>query len=1188
MSESIRTEVSYMGKTIDETYGERELRDHILSAPDTFAGSIDPQVETVWCYSPGSEKIEKKEVTYIECFVKLFDEIIVNAVDQHRRIESMIDKNPDLNRVKKIKVTVDEKEGIISVENDGDGIDIAKNSKGKYIPELIFSDLLTSVNYDDDEKTVGGKNGLGAKIANIFSTEFTIETVDRVRKLKYSQTFRDNMSVVEKPKITKYSRVPYTKITYKPDFKRFGIKDPSVIDDWGLIYKRVVDASACTEKYLSVFLNGEKLPYKDFEDYISLYIGPKKETKRVFQKVSDRWEVGVCLSPDGSFEQVSFVNGICTDIGGRHVNHVIDNIAKKVVEKSTKKGGDIKPAFVKQNLMIFIKSVIVNPTFDTQTKRKMTSLVEKFGSRCNISEDFVSKIIRLGVLKRAEDLANFKAKQGLSKTTDGNSKAKKIRHPKLVEASNAGPNRKTVCTMVLTEGDSPTNLISGGIKALDAKERRTWGWFPLRGKLINIRQATIKQLADNEEIKMIKQILGLEEGKKYKSAKELRYDRLMIMSDNDIDGHHIKGLIMNFFSMKWPEILKFKGFICDMATPILRVIKTDSRNNVVSSKNFFTEASYERWMKENNDGKGWTSKYYKGLGTFDSNDARDLMREMRITSYTWDSELIDFNGKMVDKTSSLFEMLFSQGMEEQRKDWIKNYNEEDDDDYVPDVGLNDYSYVNFLNKRMILFSIADIHRSIPSIMDGLKPGQRKVLFSCFKKKQYKEIRVSQLAGYVSEHSSYHHGEASLIGTIVNMAQSYVGAGNINFLHPAGSFGTRNGGNVSFKKGGDAAAARYIHTYLTSASKAIFRKEDEPILKYLVDEGESIEPEYYLPVIPTILANGAQGIGTGWSSNVPCYNPLDIIDNMQKCIEGVEMNEMTPWFRGYKGTVKKIGEGKYITMGKWSQVGKDKILVEELPVGTNSCKSFKGYAAFLEGLIEDHKNPKKKSSIPVIDYENILVTDTDYSVEIKFEEGSLEKLLEKSSNYSFDKSMKLASIITTSNMHLFDKDGNITLYNDPRDIIEYFCGVRKQYYEDRRQYQLGQLKDQLLVCSARHRFISEIMDDVINIYRKPEEEVISILEPSYPKVKDSYDYLLSMQVRTFTKAKLEKLKSEIEKLEQDISGLESTTCQELWAQDISSVKDEWKLTMDEWNKYHEINCKKKRVPSVTKQRRARKN
>ena len=276
-----------------------------------------------------------------------------------------------------------------------------------YIPELIFGHLLTSSNYDDNEKkVVGGRNGYGAKLANIFSTEFTIETADKTTQQKYIQTWSKNMSVVGKAKITSNKAgKEYTQIVFKPDLKRFGMESFDA-DFEAVVKRRVYDLAGCV-KGVKVDLNGERIKIKSFKQYVEMYIdsNAKKEVAEgmevldsapkptlVHQIVNDRWEVAFTMS-DGQFNQVSFVNSIATTKGGTHVEHVAQQIITKLVDevKKKNKAAAVKPHQIKQHLWVFVNCLIENPAFDSQTKENMTLRPSAFGSKCNLSEDFIKK-----------------------------------------------------------------------------------------------------------------------------------------------------------------------------------------------------------------------------------------------------------------------------------------------------------------------------------------------------------------------------------------------------------------------------------------------------------------------------------------------------------------------------------------------------------------------------------------------------------------------------------------------------------------------------------------------------------------------------------------------------------------------------------------------------------------------------
>nr|GFB73443.1 DNA topoisomerase 2 [Tanacetum cinerariifolium] len=228
---------------------------------------------------------------------------------------------------------------------------------------------------------------------------------------------------------------------------------------------------------------------------------------------------------------------------------------------------------------------------------------------------------------------------------------------------------------------------------------------------------------------------------------------------------------------------------------------------------------------------------------------------------------------------------------------------------------------DFINKRLIIFSRADNQRSIPSVVDGFKPDQRKILLCAFRNPD-EVIGVSQLSGSVYAHSAYHHGEASVVGTIIGMAQNYVGSNNINLLQLIGFFGTRQMG------GNDHASGRYLFTHLSPITQYIFHKADELFLNYVNDDGQSIEPAWFLPIIPMVLANGSEGTGSGWNSFVPNFNPRDIIANLIHLLNGEAIVPMDPWYKYFNGTIVKAKDTRYITEGLIEEITSKSALITE--------------------------------------------------------------------------------------------------------------------------------------------------------------------------------------------------------------------------------------------------------------------
>lgn len=426
----------------------------------------------------------------------------------------------------------------------------------------------------------------------------------------------------------------------------------------------------------------------------------------------------------------------------------------------------------------------------------------------------------------------------------------RIHNANLTDANKAGTKSGHECVLILTEGLSASGLARSGIAAISGHDR--YGVFPLRGKVLNVRDATQDAIAKNVEISLMKQILGLQHKKTYESAKELRYGHIMIMTDQDHDGSHIKGLLINFFESQFPSLLKIPDFLIEFITPIVKVFKGNLKKPT-KEKSFFTMPEYEYW-KENNIETGWKHKYYKGLGTSGDEDAKvyfaDLDKHMK------------YFYPMDDEGKGLIELAFAKSKTDERKDWLRTY---EPGTYL-DHSVERISYPEFVNKELILFSIADCARSIPSVVDGLKPGQRKIMFAGFKRNLKNEIKVVQLAGYVSEHTGYQHGEASLQSTITAMGQIYTGSNNVNLLDPSGNFGSRLQG------GKDAASARYIYTSLSSFARLVLPPHDDRLLTYNIEDGSRIEPTWYIPVLPMILVNGAEGIGTGMFLFAVCSYP----------------------------------------------------------------------------------------------------------------------------------------------------------------------------------------------------------------------------------------------------------------------------------------------------------------------------
>ena len=1100
--------------SLKQTYQKKTDKEHVLDNPDTYIGSIELVKNKDWTLNTNENKIQLNTHDYIPGLFKLFDECIVNARDHVLRCQQT--DTP----VTYIYITMDE-HGVITVTNDGSGIDVVEHPEYKmYIPEMIFAHLRTSTNYDKTEKKiVGGKNGFGVKLVFIWSEWGAIETVDQTRKLKYEQRFSNNLDVIDKPRITKCSKKSYTKIVFKPDYKRLGI--PGLSDEMKALFcRRVYDIAAVTPKKIKVKINDTLVDVKDFQQYVSMYIGSKTDKPRVYEQMSDRWEYCVTISPLEEFAHVSFVNGIYTTKGGRHVEYLINQIIKKLVAYiKKKKKVEVKASTIKEQIMIFVNSVIENPSFDSQTKDYMNTPVAKFGSSCEVSDKFIEKVAGLGLMDMAISLTEIKDTK-INKKTDG-SKTKSIRGiPKLIDANYAGTSKSNQCILILCEGDSAK---AGVVSGLSKQDRNIFGVYPMRGKLLNVRDETTKKIGDNKEITEIKQILGLESGKEYSSEEltsVLRYSKVLFMTDQDLDGSHIKGLGINMFDSLWKSLLQIDGFIGFMNTPIIKATKGGK------SLLFYNDGEYALWKKQNES--GWTIKYYKGLGTSTSKEFKEYFQEKKMVYFKWD----EHSENSIDK-------VFNKKRSDDRKTWLGDYKE---DEYL-DTNQQTVSFCEFVDREMIHFSKYDNDRSIPKLMDGMKISQRKTLFAAFKKPIHKEIKVAQFSGYVSEHSAYHHGESSLNGTIIGMAQNYVGSNNIHLLSPKGQFGTRLQG------GKDHASERYIFTALEPIARKLFSPIDDAILDYQDDDGFMVEPKFYLPVIPMVLVNGAKGIGTGFSTDIMSYHPASIMDYIQykfsenndEMLEKFCNEKIKPYYRGFKGTITSIIEqpGKWKFQGIYNKISATDVLITELPVGMWTDD----YKSYLETLIES----KKKTIIR--DYEDNS-TDKDVNIIVKFAKGYLET----KSSVDLEKLLKMTVIKTTHNMHLFNVKEQLKRYNTVREIIDEFYEERLVMYEKRRQYRLKNIEMILKTINNKVLYIEGLLDNKLDLRGKTGTMIETmLLDFGLDKEKDSYQYLTKMAMDSVSKENVEKLKTQKNKLDVEYKELQTSNAKSLWYVDLEELK-----------------------------------
>ena len=906
---------------------------------------------------------------------------------------------------------------------------------------------------------------------------------------------------------------------------------------------------------VKVSLNDKKIPIKGFSQYVDMYL--KKEGEDVVKFTdktakNDRWELIVSHSDD-QFRQVSFVNSICTSSGGSHVTYIMDQISNRIQEAIKKKHKDlnIKPFQIRNHLAIFLNTLIENPAFSSQTKEVLTTKPSQFGSKYEVSEKMLKDILKSGILDQIVKQAMLKEKMKMERTLQAGKKSRLLGIPKLEDANDAGTRNAEYCTLILTEGDSAKSLAMAGIEVVG---RDRYGVFPLKGKMLNVRDAKFKDISKNEEVQNLIKILGLQVNKEYESVKQLRYGSIMIMADQDQDGSHIKGLIINFIHHFWPSLVFNNKFIREFVTPLIKASKG------TQVKPFFTVNDFRIWA-QTIDIKKWKIKYYKGLGTSDDKEAKEYFAN--INKHT-----INFKYAAKEDDDAI-DLAFNKGRADSRKEWLKTHDPEN----TVNHNEKQLRYVDFVNKELLQFSYYDTMRSIPSLCDGLKPGQRKILYACFKRNLKDEIKVAQLSGYVAEHSAYHHGETSLAQTIIGMAQNFVGSNNINLLMPNGQFGSRSMG------GKDAASARYLHTNLSKITRHIFNEDDDHLYKYLEDDGQMVEPEWYLPIIPMVLVNGADGIGTGWSTSIPCYNPREIAKSLRARLNGEGFHPMRPWFKGFNGAIEPSSkENGFIISGKYEVLDDDNIRISELPVR----KWTRDYKNYLEEMLNPKEGEKEAEIEDIKEYH----TNNTVDFVIRMTPGRLKQIIK---NEGIEKKFKINSSLSTTNMVLFDPHGKPKRYGCVEEIMEDFYQLRIQFYEKRKEYLLSKLEKDLELLENKKRFILAVIAEDIKVRNVKKKAIVQDLaNKGYRMMKDfvkvkstkiekhaalpkqesemdeenddeeaevsakEYNYLLSMPIWSLTFEKVEQLKREYEKKAEELVILRNTAISNMYEKDLDLV------------------------------------
>ena len=1015
--------------------------EHVLLRPDSYVGSTVTVQEPRWVFKQGEIKLEDIEV--IPALLTIFDEVLVNAIDNAKRLTPTT------------KIRIYWKEKSIRVENNGQHISIRRHENGEWIPTLVFSKLLTSTNYnDEEERVVGGLNGLGVKCTNIFSKRFQCEVFDPIEKKLFVQTFENNMFLIHPPKITKKSKHSFTTaVEFEPDF-----------DDWKQalpIFKRRVIETAMMLPKVAVYLNGTRVKINSLKRYVTCY-----GFKPLVYSSSPHCELAIGMSEDDDFHHITFVNGIHTRLGGTHLTSVKKQVVHHIqtILKRKKTTTKLSHANIQNKLFLFVNATIINPHFSSQTKETCTTSF----TPGVIPLAFVERAIKTnGLLQALQESLQHKEFQQMSKQLNGK-KTRKIKGiPKLSDAQCAGTPKGHEASLIVTEGDSAASMALAGLSVVG---RKKYGVFPLKGKLLNVQTASKKTLLGNKEIQHLMKILGLQMGKVYNDTSLLRYGSIIIMADQDVDGFHIGGLLLNFLHTFWPSLCRLP-FVKRFITPLIKVRNLE----------FFDLLSYEQWASS---ATAHTAKYYKGLGTSTNKEAKSYFSSLE--KYVKDIYFDEYS------LGSL-ELVFHAKKSDERKSWMRG-------NVVPmDYTQRTFRVYDLIHSELLDYSKSSLVRAIPCIIDGLKESQRKILFGMLKRNAH-EIKVAQLAAYVADKSMYTHGEASLCSAIVKMAQDFVGSNNLPLLAANGQFGSRQ------QNGKDAASPRYIFTELKPYTTLIFREEDKSLYTTRVEEGHPVEPEYYLPIIPMVLVNGANGIATGFRTSILPYKLPDILRNLNKKLRGGNFTPMVPFIQGYTGTLTS----DYISTGIYSLKGRV-LTITELPLGV-SIVQYKTLLTSSEHVSRFDELHEDENSI----HFRVYLTDIP------------EDLV---------KAFRLR-VQHTKSFYLLDQHKQIKHYTSECEILDEYFTFRLHHYEARRLHFIQALEEEGFVLTDKIRYIEHVLGHGFDL------PCPGISEPRQTT-------FLNQPIRSLTAEKIHQCHQLLEEIQRQRQGYQQTTAIQMYQKDLET-------------------------------------
>ena len=1130
---------------VTEEYKVLSDIDHILKRKGMYIGAArNTEIKTYTATIEPTISFTQEKLLISPGLMKMFDELAMNAVDQIEK------SGKGKNRVTTISFTVNDN-GWFGCADDGKGIPIEPfNKTTKYIPEVLFTQPRSGSNFT--ETTSGaGQNGIGIKLTTILSSAVELHVVSN--KLEYKQLITDNCKTIHAPVIAPIKGPMRNLVSYKfrPDTK--AIDGNSSGNSWKLaientskcIIRRILELRSIVDPSVAILINGVMINSFTFNAFASrvwrAYLLTKNVsnddyTNKCYYIEHKGFKLFIGLSP--VFEQVSYVNGIFTEEGGIHVKSLVDIINSVLKSKL----GTAKS--IKTRLFICMDIKVDNPEFSSQAKTKLTAAknIE------NIVKLSTAEILRISDNIGLEEAFNERKQERVDKMF----KSKKVTKdcPKLLDAEQAG-KKGAFNTLFICEGDSASSLAKIGMTCASIGHKN-FGCLPLQGKINNIRDGKdaysknlMKDNGDADKVKksIISQMLitlGAVPNRVYTTANDLRYQRIVVLKDADSDGANILALVYNAIDILIGSVLKIPGFFCEFITPMIKLHLTDTvyrslKSSIARDFNlsgtiveynkmitlpFYNRPKFDAFMEQYSDKlpKSIKVEFVKGLAGHQQYEIKRYFGE-------YDDNVIpihydQFTEELLIKTFSK-----STNAPAERREWMNTLPKEGA--CLERVAGTPINMSDFLNTDHLQYMHDSAARTLPSVMDGLKQVQRKIIYGLRKQSNSHEFRkVFQVSGLIANVANYHHGDQSMNAAIIKMAQDYPGSNNIPLLTGKGFFGSR------LELGEDAGQPRYIDVSMSKLTDMIIPKVDDDLLEYVVEDNNIVEPYYYVPIIPLLLINGSNGLGTGYSCHILMHSALSIIEKIKDRLNKNRYETtLIPHVNTWKGEIDATSPKSVYYRGSFTKKSALTIQIHEIPI---TC-AINDLISILNQSddIERWKNLNSESINSV-------------SFEVTFKQAMDDKQIEKM--------FKLVDTVANDSCRCAcDADNRFVYYTSNDEIFDTWFVERYSLYEKRKEKLINKLELELLILDNKIRFIGDVIEKKIKLYKLSNDELNALLiAEKYFRFNDCFDYLLTMHMSSMTATNRDKLQKEFDAKLHELNELKSTTIEQIWIKELDAL------------------------------------